>query len=131
MKELVLAYFEAFNKGRTEDMIELLDPDIEHDINQGKTQKGVESFRAFLKHMNDCYKEELKDIVIMENDDKTRVAAEFMVHGTYLKTDGSLPVARSQKYTIRAGSFFKINNKKIIRITTYYNLSNWIEMVKL
>ncbi len=131
MKELIHAYFEAFNKGRSEAMIELLDPEIEHDINQGKTQKGIDSFRAFLKHMDECYKEELKDIVIMVNEDKTRASAEFMVHGTYLKTDGSLPKARNQKYVIRAGSFFEIKNKKIKRVTTFYNLPSWIEMVKL
>lgn len=130
MKDLIVRYFEVFNKGDAAAMLSLVDENIEHDINQGKTQIGKAKFEAFLNHMNECYKEELKDLVIFASDDGKRASAEFMVHGTYLKTDGTLPPARNQKYVIRAGSFFEIKNNKISRVTTYYNLPLWIEMVK-
>lgn len=130
MKDLIARYFEVFNKGDAAAMVSLVDENIEHDINQGKTQVGKAKFEAFLNHMNECYKEELKDLNIMVSADGKRASAEFMVHGAYLKTDGSLPVARNQKYVIRAGSFFEIKDNKISRITTYYNLPLWIEMVK-
>lgn len=130
MKDLIVRYFEVFNKGDAATMLSLVDENIEHDINQGKTQIGKAKFEAFLNHMNECYKEELKDLVIFASDDGKRASAEFMVHGTYLKTDGTLPPARNQKYVIRAGSFFEIKNNKISRVTTYYNLPLWIEMVK-
>lgn len=130
MKDLIARYFEVFNKGDAAAMLALVDDNIEHDINQGKTQTGKAKFEAFLNHMNECYKEELKDLVIFASDDGKRASAEFMVHGTYLKTDGSLPPARNQQYVIRAGSFFEIKNNKISRVTTYYNLPLWIEMVK-
>ena len=64
------------------------------------------------------------------NENTNRIAAEFDVHGTYLKTDGSLPAARGQKYVVPAGSFLEIKDGKIKRVTTYYNLPQWIEMVK-
>lgn len=130
MKDLIARYFEVFNKGDAAAMLALVDDNIEHDINQGKTQTGKAKFEAFLNHMNECYKEELKDLVIFSSEDGKRASAEFMVHGTYLKTDGSLPPARNQQYVIRAGSFFEIKNNKISRVTTYYNLPLWIEMVK-
>lgn len=129
-QELVTRYFEVFNKGDAAAMLALVDENIEHDINQGKTQVGKAKFEAFLHHMNECYKEDLKDMTIMTSADGKHASAEFMVHGTYLKTDGSLPEARGQKYVIRAGSFFDISGDKIKRVTTYYNLPLWIELVK-
>ncbi len=130
MKELISRYFEVFNKGDAAAMLSLVDDNIEHDINQGKIQFGKTKFEAFLNHMNVCYKEDIKDLVIMVSDNGKNASAEFMVHGTYLKTDGTLPPARNQKYSIRAGSFFEIKNNKILRVSTYYNLPQWIEMVK-
>ena len=129
-KDLVARYFEVFNKGDAAAMLVLVDDNIEHEINQGKTQFGKTKFEAFLNHMNECYKEELKDLVIMVSDNGKNASAEFVVHGTYLKTDGSLPPAHNQTYTIRAGSFFEIKNNKILRVTTYYNLPHWIDLVK-
>lgn len=130
MRDLISRYFEVFNNGDAAAMLELVDDNIEHDINQGKTQVGKVKFEAFLHHMNECYKEDLKDLVIMVSDNGKNASAEFMVHGTYLKTDGGLPPARHQQYVIRAGSFFEVKNNKIIRVTTYYNLPHWIELVK-
>lgn len=129
MKELIDRYFEVFNAGDAAAMLALVDDNIEHDINQGKTQVGKVKFEAFLHHMNVCYKEEIRDLVIMVSDNGKNASAEFTVHGTYLKTDGTLPPAHNQKYTIRAGSFFEVKNNKILRVTTYYNLPHWIELV--
>lgn len=128
--DIVKNYFKAFNEGRTKDMLALLHPEIEHDINQGKKEVGLEAFVKFMAHMDNCYKEELKNLTYFVSENPNRVAAEFDVHGTYLKTDGSLPVARGQKYVVPAGSFLEIQDGKIKRVTTYYNLPQWIEMVK-
>lgn len=130
MKKLIENYFAVFNSGNTAAMLDLVDENIEHDINQGKTQVGKAKFAAFLDHMNECYKEELKDMVVMVSDNGRNGSAEFTVHGTYLKTDGTLPPAHGQKYVIRAGSFFEIQNNKVKRVSTYYNLPHWIELVK-
>jgi steroid delta-isomerase-like uncharacterized protein len=80
--------------------------------------------------MDHCYKERLEDIVIMDAADGKHYSAEFIVNGEYLKTDGNLPSARGQKYRLKAGTFFEVDNGKIKRVTTYYNLPLWIEMVK-
>lgn len=130
MKNVIERYFDLFNKGDAEGMLALIDEQIVHEINQGKIQKGKDKFRKFLNHMNECYKEELADIVIMDAQNTVNFSAEFIVNGTYLKTDGTLPEARKQKYSIRAGSFFEIRDGKISRVTTYYNLPLWIELVK-
>lgn len=130
MKNVIERYFDLFNKGDAEGMLALVDENIIHEINQGKIQKGKSNFREFLNHMNECYKEELIDVVIMDAHNGVNFSAEFMVHGIYLKTDGSLPKATNQKYTIRAGSFFEVRSGKIIRVSTYYNLPHWIELVK-
>lgn len=130
MKDLIRTYFEVFNSGDTKAMLSLVDDQIVHEINQGKVQTGILKFSEFLDHMNECYKEEIADLVIMDAGNGKNYSAEFVVHGVYLKTDGSLPEARRQKYTIRAGSFFEVAGHKIARVSTYYNLPHWIELVK-
>ena len=57
-------------------------------------------------------------------------AAEFVVNGTYLKTDGALPEAKGQTYVLPAGSFFTLTDGRISRVTTYYNLADWLRQVK-
>lgn len=129
--EIVKQYFDYFNSGNNEGMISLLDKDVAHEVNQGDTRKGPQLFEEFMKHMDTCYKENLREIVVMSSpSSKNRVSAEFIVDGTYLKTDKGLPEARNQKYSVRAGTFFEISNGKISRITTYYNLPQWIKAVQ-
>jgi len=129
--EIVKKYFAAFNEGRTKDMLDLLHPEVQHDRNQDKTHVGLEAFIKFMAHMDACYKEELKNMTYFVSPTAShRISVEFDVHGTYLKTDGNLPEARGQKYVVPAGSFLEIKEGKIKRVTTYYNLPQWIKMVK-
>jgi steroid delta-isomerase-like uncharacterized protein len=66
-------------------------------------------------------------MVIFSNGD--RAATEFVVNGTYLLTDAGLPEARGQSYCLPAGSFFTLEDGKICRVTTYYNLADWVAQV--
>lgn len=61
--------------------------------------------------------------------DGARAAAEFVVQGRYLATDEGLPAATGQAYTLPAGSFFAIREGLIARVTTYYNLQDWLAQV--
>ncbi len=125
----ISAYYDAFNAGDTAAMEALLSDDFEHHVNEGQIRKGVEKFRSFNAHMTRCYKEHLADIVVMANDSGTRAAAEFVVHGTYIETDDGLPVAKGQQYILPAGTFFTLSDGKISRVTTYYNLADWVRQV--
>ena len=87
----IKAYYDAFNAGDMQAFLALLDDNVVHGINQGGDQVGKAAFADFMDHMNRCYKEMLTDIVIMENGDGTRGAAEFVVNGQYLVTDEGLP----------------------------------------
>lgn len=100
-----------------------------HDINQGERQVGKAAFAAFMDKMNRCYRERLEDIVVMQNADGSRAAAEFVVHGQYLADDEGLPPANGQTYVLPAGAFFEIKNGKVARISNYYNLGDWIAQV--
>jgi len=129
--ETVQKYFNFFNTGDRAGMFSLLNEDIIHDINQGESRRGLNLFKQFMQHMDECYKEELKDIVVMTSASNAhRASAEFTVHGTYLKTDKGLPAAKNQKYIVPAGSFFELKDGKISRVTTYYNLPQWIKAVQ-
>lgn len=123
--ELIQAYYDAFNRGDREGMLALLTDDVAHDINQGGRETGKSAFAAFLAHMDRCYRERLRDIVVMASPDGRRAAAEFVVEGTYLATDEGLPPANGQTYRLPAGTFFELREGKIARVTTYYNLADW------
>jgi steroid delta-isomerase-like uncharacterized protein len=129
MPAAVERYFAAFNRGDAEGMLAEVSPDIEHHVNEGQVRTGKVKFAEFLAHMNHCYREELTDIVIFSNPDGTRAAAEFIVNGTYLNTDPGLPEAKGQRYRLPGGSFFTLRDGRITRVTTYYNLKDWLRQV--
>ncbi len=126
---LIRRYYDAFNKGDTAGMLACLADDVIHDVNQGARRTGKTAFTEFSRHMSETYEERLTDIAVMVSADGSRAAAEFNVHGTYLKTDEGLPPATGQKYQLPAGTFFAVANGKITRVTTYYNLTDWLLQV--
>jgi len=128
---IIAAYYAAFNAGNAAGMLDCLTHDIEHRVNEGGVRSGKERFAEFCSHMGVSYREELRDIEIFVNAAGTRAAAEFVVHGEYLKTDPGLPEARGQRYILPAGSFFDLRDGKISRVTTFYNLNDWIAQVSV
>ncbi|GAB5439229.1 ketosteroid isomerase-related protein [Falsiruegeria mediterranea] len=129
MNDTVKRYFSAFNAGDVDTMLDCLSDDVAHHVNEGQIRVGREKFADFCAHMNRCYKEELTDMVVFEAEGGTRAAAEYIVNGTYLETDPDLPEAKGQTYRLPAGSFFDLRDGKITRVTTYYNLADWVKQV--
>ena len=128
-QDIIAAYLAAFNRGDWSGMLALLADDVVHDINQGGAEHGKPAFAAFLDGMARCYREELRDIVIMVGADGARAAAEFQVHGEYLAQDAGLPPARGQRYALPAGAFFALKDGRISQVTMYYNLPEWLRQV--
>ena len=126
---LIRRYYDAFNAGNAPGMLDCLTDDIEHRVNEGAHRIGKEKFAEFCGHMGVSYREQLKDMAVFATDDGSRGAAEFVVHGEYLKTDPGLPEAKGQRYILPAGGFFDIRDGKISRITTFYNLNDWVAQV--
>lgn len=127
-RAIVTAYYAAFNTGDTDAMLALVADDVRHDVNQGEPRHGKALFAEFNAHMTRCYREQLSDMVIFAEGN--RAAAEFTVNGTYLATDDGLPAASGQTYALPAGAFLSVNDAGLIeRITTYYNLADWLKQV--
>lgn len=126
---VVQRYFDAFNAGDTNAMLDCLTDDVAHHVNEGQIRTGKAHFADFCAHMTRCYRENLTDMVVFVNADETRAAAEYVVNGTYLQTDAGLPEACNQTYKLPAGSFFDLREGKIARVTTYYNLADWTAQV--
>lgn len=127
--ELIRRYYAAFNAGDWKTFFGLLTDDVAHDINQGGRETGIAAFRAFIDRMNTSYREQIVDIVISVSQDGTRAAAEYVVLGTYLKTDEGLPEASGQTYRLPGGAFFDIRDGKVARVSNYYNLQDWLRQV--
>jgi steroid delta-isomerase-like uncharacterized protein len=127
--ELVKEYYSHFNNGNWEGMRSLLDENIRHEPNQGEPRVGLALFEEFQAHMDKCYEETLTDMVFLGEASGKRIAVEFVVNGKYKATDDGLPEAKGQKYVLPAGAFLEVNQGKITRITTYYNLPLWESLV--
>lgn len=124
---LMRAYFDAFNRHDLEGMLATLSNDVVHDINEGGREVGIEAFRAFKTHMDACYREQVRDLVFMTSG--SHGTTEFIVDGSYIQTDGTLPQATGQTYSIPAAAIFEVENGKITRVTSYYNLRAWIAAI--
>lgn len=118
---LILRYFAALNRGDLDGVLDCLAADVVHDVNQGDRETGTAAFRDSISRDLRCYREEMRDIVVMCVDDGTRAAAEFTVHGVYQAAAPGLPPAQGQRYVLPAGAFFAIHQGKIARITPSYN----------
>ncbi len=129
MQDIIKQYYARFNDADYEGMLALLTEDVMHEPSQGEPRPGKQKFREFLAHMENCYKEQVIDPVIITNADGTRAAAEFMLKGSYLKTDEGLPPARGQEYTLRVGAFFELKEGKIRRVSNHYNLQHWLRQI--
>lgn len=127
--DLIGRYYDAFNNGDVDAMLALVDDEVIHDVNQSERRIGRDRFHAFCARMAHHYRERLEDIVVMTTPDGARAAAEFNVHGSYLQTESGLPEAKGQTYVLPAGAFFVVRNGRIARVTTYYNLTDWIMQV--
>jgi steroid delta-isomerase-like uncharacterized protein len=127
--EQIHRYYDAFNRGDWKAMLDCLHPDVVHDLNQGARETGREAFAAFLQRMDASYREQLRDIVVMAADDGARAAAEYVVHGQYLRADEGLPPANGQTYVLPGGAFFELRDGRIARVSNYYNLQDWIAQV--
>ena len=127
--KLVERYVAAFNAGDNDGMQACLSEDVAHDINQGGREIGKDKFRWFLGMMDKHYREELSDVVVMAGQGGSRASAEVPVRGTYLSTAEGLPEANGQTYSLPAGIFFEIDDGLISRVTTYYNLADWMAQV--
>ncbi len=127
--EIAKAYYQAFNQQNWQEMLNLVSEHIIHEPNESKTRVGKDLFSAFLQKMDFAYQEELKDMMFFQGEIEGRIAVEFVVHGIYKQAEDGLPAAHGQSYMLPAGAFLSIENGKIQRITTFYNLEEWIAQV--
>ncbi len=128
-KSLIQQYYDSFNKQDLNTFLGLLDNQIVHEVNQGEKQIGLQAFTRFMDEMNEFYQETVKNLIIMANEEGTRASAEFTIEGVYKKTQATLPAAHNQRYALRCGAFFEIQNNKITRVTNYYNLQEWLKQI--
>ena len=130
MSESLLShYYDAFNRGDAQAMLDLLTDDVVHEPSQGEPRHGKAAFAAFLNHMNLSYRERVIDPVFLTAANGARAAAEFQLEGEYLQTDGDLPPASGQRYRLRVGAFFDIVDGRIARVSNHYNLADWLRQV--
>ena len=128
--DLIEAYYARFNAMNWDAMLELMSEDVAHDVNESTRELGKAAFKTFFERMNASYAENISDLSVTVGSDGSRAAAEYIVSGTYLRTDEGLPEARGQRYKLAGGAFFEVQHGKISRVTNYYNLQTWLQQIK-
>lgn len=126
---IIQEYYSCFNNGNWSGMLELVDDNIRHEPNQGTPRIGKALFAEFLETMDRCYQEKLTNMTFMADETGSRFATEFTVNGIYKEGEEGLPEAHGQSYVLPAAAFLEVHNGKITRVTTYYNLEQWIALV--
>ena len=126
---LIERYYAAFNDGDSAGMLACVSEHVVLDVNQGRRRTGKAAFRSFCEHMERCFVEQIENMTVMASPDGRRAAAEYVVLGTYLETDEALPPASGQTYRLAAGAFFEVDGGLITRITSYYNLADWLAQI--
>lgn len=126
---LVLAWYDALNRHDIDAALALLVDDVVHEHNQGPREVGKAAYSAFLRRMETCYDEQLRDIVVFASPDGTRAAAEYTVHGVYVEDDIGMPPACGQRYAMPGAAFFTLGGGLIRRVSSHYNLQEWLSQV--
>ncbi|UUX49101.1 nuclear transport factor 2 family protein [Nisaea acidiphila] len=126
---LIEDFFAALGRNDIPAMLECLSDGVIHDVNQGARRIGKPLFEAHCRRVLTCYRQTLSDLVIMVHPDGSRAAAEYTVSGSYVATDEGFPPAAGQDYTLAVGAFFEIGPGGITRITSHYNLRDWIALI--
>ncbi len=126
---IINQFFQALNSSDLDAALALTHDDVVHDINQGPREIGKEKLRWYIANRSNCLNEEYDDLNIMVTDDGFRAAAEYTMRGTYSKTLEGAPEAKGQSYSLRAGSFFELDEGLITRISNHHNLRGWLDQV--
>jgi steroid delta-isomerase-like uncharacterized protein len=128
-QELIQLYYKYFNSQNWDGMLSLVADNITHEPNQSEPRFGIDKFKEFLKKMDESYEEKLTDMIFYSEATGQKFACEFVVNGKYKKGEEGLPPAYGQPYVLPASAFLTIENGKITRVATNYNLEKWIELV--
>lgn len=127
--ETAQRYYDCFNRKDYAGMFALVAPDVRHEVNEGEVRLGKAAFEEFVHGTDRAYDEQLNDMVFFTEPSGSRVAVEFVVHGIYKVASEGLPPAHGQPYILPAGAFLSIDGGLVKRVTTYYNLSLWLQLV--
>jgi steroid delta-isomerase-like uncharacterized protein len=128
-QELIQLYYKYFNSQNWDGMLSLVADNITHEPNQSEPRFGIDKFKEFLKKMDESYEEKLTDMIFYSEATGQKFACEFVVNGKYKKGEAGLPIAHGQSYILPASAFLTVENGKITRVATNYNLEKWIELV--
>ncbi|MBH3341897.1 nuclear transport factor 2 family protein [Pseudomonas mendocina] len=127
--DLLQRYFNALNDRDIRACLLLVSDELIVEPNQGFAEHGRDAFATFLERQQHCYRETLEPLVILAEPHGQHAACEYRVNGEYLATDEGLPEACGQRYEMRVGAFFEIQQGLISRISLHFNLPDWLAQI--
>ncbi len=128
-ESLIKAYIDAANNNDSAAILAIMHEDVAFDMSQSKREIGLENLRFRLASIAAHFKERLADAVILSSDDGSHGAVEYTWRGTYVATLEGFPAANGQRFSMKAGIFFDVDDGKITRITSYRDMAEWLRQI--
>ncbi len=70
-------------------------------------------------------------MVVLTEASGARAAAEFTIHGVYVRTDEGFPEARGQTYVLPVCAAFTLRDGKVARVSNFYNVNEWRAQIEV
>lgn len=118
-RQLIAAYFDAFNAGDHEAMLACLADDVAHDLDEGGREIGKDKFRWSLAMRARQFRETVSDVAVMVAEGGIRAAAEFTLHGVDLLARREMPEVSGGSRSLSAGIFFEVDDGLFSRVSEY------------
>ena len=120
-ERLIRAFLTAYDDRKLDVIVDSFDEDGELDISGSARVIGQQEIRFAMAERFKQFEESIGDIVILNDGNGMRGAAEFTLRGTYRADADYLPPAYGQSYSLAAGLFCEVEESKFTRISLRYN----------
>lgn len=118
---LIRAFLAAYDDRNLDVIVEGFDEDGELDISGSARVIGRREIRFAMAERFKLFEESVGDIVILNDGNGMRGAAEFTLRGKYRSDADGLPAAKGQSYSLGAGLFCEVEDGRFTRISLRYN----------
>lgn len=123
-RELVMRYYTAYNAENWQACFSLLSPDVVHDHPKGR-ELGKLSFERSVFQADRC-RLQFANISIRASQSGRQAVAEYSVLRSDLNTAPEMLQGNIPSHHLQGRSFFDVKGGLIRRITTYFDLKEWM-----
>lgn len=123
-RDLVMRYYTAYNAENWQTCLSLLSPDVVHDHPKGRESGKLSFERSVFQAV--CCRLQFSNISICASQSGRQAAAKYTILHRYLNTAPEMIQGSIPSHHLQGRSFFDVKGGLIRRITTYFDLKEWM-----